>query len=300
MTTPLRAVAAVLAICAGLPVLAQTRCADHVPQARPQNASRDFVGADLDTIQERGWIEFAAYEDFPPWSWEEGGKARGVDVEIGRLIAEELGVEARFTLVVAGENLDADLRNWVWKGPVVGGRVANVMLHVPYDSNFACRVEQVVFTGQYHEEQVAIAYREAAYPDEKPVPAYFRFDTVAVENDSIADFYLTSFPGGQLAGSIRRYPTMQAAMAGLTQGDTMAAMGPLAQLEHGVEAGVAVHTPPLPGFSVGKWTIGLAVHFSHRPLAYAVDDAIAAGLQDGRIAEIFNRYGLTFTPPALR
>ena len=40
------------------------------------------------------------------------------------LIAEDLGVEARFTLVAPGENLEADLRNWVWKGPIVGGRVA--------------------------------------------------------------------------------------------------------------------------------------------------------------------------------
>lgn len=282
------------------PALAETRCSDVVPQARPQNTARDIVGADLDQIQERGWIEFAVYEDFPPWSWEENGKPRGVDIEIGRLIAESLGVEARFNLVAAGENLDADLRNWVWKGPVVGGRVANVMLHVPYDSTYACRVEQVVFTGQYHVEKVAIAYRTDAYPEEKPVPAYFRFDTVAVENDSISDFYLTSFPGGQLGGNIHRYPDMAAAMAGLAAGETKAAMGPLAQLEFGATEGVGVHTPPLPGFGIGNWTVGVAVHFAYRPLAYAVDDAILSGLQDGRIARIFQAHGLTFSAPQLR
>lgn len=282
------------------PALAETRCSDVVPQARPQNTARDIVGADLDQIQERGWIEFAVYEDFPPWSWEENGKPRGVDIEIGRLIAESLGVEAHFNLVAAGENLDADLRNWVWKGPVVGGRVANVMLHVPYDSAYACRVEQVVFTGQYHVEKVAIAYRTDAYPGEKPDPAYFRFDTVAVENDSISDFYLTSFPGGQLGGNIHRYPDMAAAMAGLATGETKAAMGPLAQLEFGTAEGIGVHTPPLPGFGVGSWTVGVAVHFAYRPLAYAVDDAILAGLQDGRIARIFEAHGLTFSAPELR
>ena len=50
----------------------------------------------------------------------------------------------------------------------------------------------MAFTGQYQTEGIAIAYDKAAYPEEKPVPAYFRFDTVAVENDSIADFYLSN------------------------------------------------------------------------------------------------------------
>lgn len=281
---------------------AQARCEDHVPQPKPQNASRDIVGQDLDTIQERGFITFAAYEDFPPWSYEEGGKAKGVDVDIGRLIAQELGVEARFTLVSAGENLDSDLRNWVWKGPLIGGSVANVMLHVPYDSNFACRIEQVVFTGQYHVEQIAIAYRTDAYPeeDDKPIPAYFRYDTVAVENDSIADFYLSSFPGGQLGGNVKRFSTMADAMEALANKETMAAMGPLAQLEAGLKDGLAVHTPPLPGFSVGSWTAGVAVHFAYRPLAYAVEDAIFAAIQDGRMEQIFKDHGLTFRPPEVR
>ncbi|WP_051597882.1 substrate-binding periplasmic protein [Actibacterium atlanticum] len=276
---------------------AQARCEDYVPQPKPQNASRDIVGQDLDTIQDRGFMTFAAYEDYPPWSYTEGGKIVGVDIEIGKLIAEDLGVEARFNLVAPGEDLLTDLRNWIWKGPIVGGAVVNVMLHVPYDSEFACRVEQVVFTGQYHQEQIAIAYRKDDYPDEKPIPAYFRFDTVGVENDSIADFYLSAFPGGQLSGNVTRYPTMTEAMEGLDQGATMAAMGPLAELEFGLTENTDVHTPPLPGFAVGKWTAGVGVHFAYRPLAYAVGDAIYAGLQDGRIEQIFTDFGLTHTPP---
>ena len=273
------------------------RCADHVPQPKPQNASRDIVGTDLDTIQERGWIEFAVYSDFPPYSFMQDGAPRGLDIEIGRLIAEELGVKARFKFANAGENLEADLRNNLWKGPIVGGAVSNVMLRVPYDSEFTCRVEQVVFTGQYASETIAIGYSKAAYPEEKPVPAYFRFDTVAVENDSIADFYLTSLAGGQLNANIRRYPTMAEAMAALAAGDVMAAMGPLAQVEFGANDGIGIHQPPLPGFSVGTWTIGLGVNFRYRPLSYAVDDAIYAALQDGRIARIFDTYGVTHNAP---
>lgn len=272
-------------------------CADFVPQAKPQNASRDIVGQDMDTLQEQGHMLFAVYEDFPPYSWKEGGKARGVDVEIAKIIAADIGVDAQFNFVTADENLDADLRNNIWKGAVIGGRVSNVMMRVPYDSSFKCRVEQVVFTGQYAGERIAIAYDEASYPEDKPVPAYFRFDSVAVENDSIADFYLSGLAGGQLRANIQRFTTMEQAMEALARGDVKAAMGPLTQLEHGVQDGIGVHTPPLPGFSVGQWTLGVAVNFRYRPLSYMVDDAIRYAIEDGRIPQIYSDYGLTWLAP---
>ena len=271
-------------------------CADYVPQEKPQNASRDIVGQELDVLQDQGHMLFAVYENYPPYSWEENGEPRGVDIEIARLIAAELEVDARFNFIAAGENLDADLRNNIWKGALIGGRISNVMMRVPYDSAFKCRIEQVVFTGQYAMESVGIAYDKASYPEDKPVPAYFRFDTVAVENDSISDFYLSSFAGGQLATKMSRYPDMAAAMAALNSGEVMAAMGPLGQLEYGLTAKTDVHQPPLAGFAVSKWTLGVAVNFRYRPLSYAVDDAINYALQDGTIAEIYAKYGLTHQP----
>ncbi len=287
----------IAAVCLAGPALANDPCADHVPQPKPQNAGRDIIGQELDTLIEQGFMHFAVYEDFPPYSWEEAGQPKGVDVEIARLIAQDLGVEARFRFVAAAENLDADLRNNIWRGPLIGGSVSNVMMRVPYDSSFACRAEQVVFTGQYAREKIAIAYEDKAYPDEKPIPAYFRFDTVAVENDSIADFYMSSYAGGQAAENISRFMSMEEAMAALNAGEVKAAMGPLAQLEHGLADGTSVHEPPLVGFSVSSWTVGVAVNFRYRPLSYAVDDAIYAGLTDGRIEAIFKDYGLSFHPP---
>ena len=290
-----------VALLTGLSFVGQARaadpCADYVPQPRPQNAGRDEVGQDLDEIQERGNMLFAVYEDYPPYSWEEAGKPRGVDVDIARLIAKDLGVEAQFNFVAADENLDADLRNNIWKGAAIGGRVSNVMMRVPYNPSFACRVEQVVFTGQYASESIAIAYLKSAYPEEKPVPAYFRFDKVAVENDSISDFYLASFVGGQLAANITRFPNIKLAMDALNAGETKAAMGPRNQLEFGLTAATDIHQPPLAGFAVSKWTLGVAVNFRFRPLSYAVDDAIVSALNDGRIAAIYADYGLTFQPP---
>lgn len=288
-------------VMASVTVASQVRaadpCADYVPQPKPQNVGRDIVGKELDEIQDQGHMLFAVYENFPPYSWQEAGKPMGVDIEIARIIAEDLGVEARFNFVAAGENLDADLRNNIWRGALIGGRIANVMMRVPYDSAFKCRVEQVVFTGQYAGESIAIAYDKATYPEDKPVPAYFRFDTVGVENDSISDFYLSGLAGGQLKNNIRRFQTTGAAMAALQNGEVMAVMGPLGELEHSLSDSVGIHQPPLAGFAVSQWTLGVAVNFRYRPLSYSVDDAINYALQDGRIPAIYEKYGLTHQTP---
>ncbi len=261
-------------------------------------AAAQTPGASYDEIIKRGWISFGVYEDFPPYSWTEGDTHRGTDVELGRLIAEALGVEARFRSVGADENVDDDLRNHVWKGPLIGGGVVNVMLHIPYDRELAIRNELVVLTGLYMTESVAIAYRKAAYPDGAPTPGYFRFHTVGVENDSLADFYLSSLAGGQLIPNMRRFTTPSAAMAALRSGEVSAVMGARAQLEHGVTDGLAVHQPPLPGLAIGQWLVGIAVRHTYRQLSYAVDGAIQAAVEDGRLAAIFERYGLTWRAPS--
>ena len=90
---------------------------------------------------------------------------------------------------------------------------------------------------------------------------------------------------------------MVLAMQALNAGEVMAVTGPLGQLEYGLSDSSDVHQPPLAGFAISKWTVGVAVNFRYRPLSYAVDDAINYALQDGRIARIFEAYGLTHQMP---
>lgn len=265
---------------------------------KPQNTGRDIHGKSLDDLQEQGWMRFAVYSDFPPYSYKKNGKLVGVDIDLARLIAKELQVEARFYEAAAGENVDADLRNHVWKGGIVGGAVSNVMMHIPYNRELVCRNEQVVLGGQYFNEKIAIAYAKHEYEDgSKPTPAYFRFDEVGVENDTLADFYLSGLLGGQLIPKMTRFKNVEEAMIALDAGQVKAVMGPLGQLEHGLTDKLAVHTPPLPGLALGTWTLSVATNFRWRPLGYAVDDAIVAAINDGRMEVIFKKHGLTFTKP---
>lgn len=111
------------------------------------------------------------------------------------------------------------------------------------------------------------------------------------------NFYLSSLARGQLIPNMRRYPTPSAAMAALRSGEVSAVMGARAQLEHGLAEGLALHQPPLPGLAIGQWTVGIAVRHSYRQLGYAVDEAIQAAVEDGRLAAIFERYGLTWQAP---
>ena len=71
------------------PLAVQAACEDQPPEQRLQNTAAQDIGRSLDQIREDGYIEFALYEDYRPWSWEEGGKPTGIDVDIAKLIAED-------------------------------------------------------------------------------------------------------------------------------------------------------------------------------------------------------------------
>lgn len=293
----LRVVVASLAAVLVLSGPALAACADTPPEQRLQNTFPTDIGRSLDQIREDGWIEVALYEDFAPWSWEQDGKIQGIDLDIARLIAADLGVELRPRLVQASETLDADLLNYVYRGAVVGGRVSNLFMHAPYDVEYACRFDQVVFTGIYAEEHLAIAYRAKDYPEKPPVPAVFRYDPVAVENDSISDFYLTGLSQGAANDKIHRLPSIAAAMQALAAGEVMAVMAPRSQIDPLLSDGIQVHEPPFVGLARSKWPLSIALSFQHRPLGYEVDDIIGAAIADGRIPAIFQAHGVTFHPP---
>ncbi|MEZ5823709.1 MAG: transporter substrate-binding domain-containing protein [Geminicoccaceae bacterium] len=197
----------------------------------------------------------------------------------------------------ADENVDDDLRNYVWKGPLIGGSVANVMMHVPFDRELDQRNEFVVLQAPYMVERIAIAFRRDAHPDNPPVPAYFRYDTVGVENDSVADFYLSNIGSGELIANMHRFRDTGEAMAAMKRGEVAAVVGPRAQLQFALDDTLDMHEPPLPGLAIGEWTLGIAVGHNYRQLAGAVEDAISAAMQDRRLTEIFGAYGLTWSAP---
>jgi len=256
-------------------------------------------GDSYDEIIEKGEILFGVYKDFPPYSFHEDGKLKGIDIEVGKLIAEGLKVKAKFRAVGADENVDDDLRNNVWKGHYLGGGVVNVMLHVPYHRELDIRNELVVLTGRYFQERIGLSWRKDRLGD-APNMLMLAGHKLGAELDSLADFYLLGFRGGAMANDVVHFGKPDDAMKALGTGEVSAVAGLLGQLEYGrrhaadvIETG----TPPMPGLRPANWTLGIAIRHNYRQLGYAVDEILYAATTDGRLERIFADFGLTYTAP---
>jgi len=272
-----RVLAAALAVAAAL----------AAPSAAP--------AAPLDTVMERGVLRIAVYRDFPPFSDLVDGRLVGVDVELGRRIAEGLGVKPDIFLLTADETLSDDLRNAVWKGPRLGGSVADVMLHVPYDREFQKLEELSVLFGSYYQEELVVARRQVP-----ATLAQLAGERIGVETDAIADLYLGFAFGGALREGLAHFLTYREMAEALFAGELDAIAGPRSQIEAALgerRDRYAVVAPATPGLMKRSWPLGMAVKEDSRDLAYAVGDLVRAMVEDGTLERLFTEHGLTYTPP---
>ncbi|MEM1187561.1 MAG: transporter substrate-binding domain-containing protein [Pseudomonadota bacterium] len=273
-------------------------------------ASGEVEDRTLDDVVESGFIEIAVYRDFAPYSFEdEEGKAQGLDIAIGQLIAEGLGVEARWLWMTPDESTEDDLRNYVWKGSLLDRRVADVMLRVPYDREYSYAIDgyglpkhdNVVMFGPYHAESWAVARDLEQLGDVRNL-AIFRFQKIGVETDSLPDMFLSGAYGGQLRKNVVHHLRIGDAVDELKTGDLSAVAGMRSQLEWFLRdrpGRFDVDDDGLQAVGRLQWDIGAAVKHTHRQLAYAIEDVIAAAVRDGRMEQLFTDHGITYTVPSL-
>ncbi len=252
-----------------------------------------------DEIIERGTLEIAVYKDFPPFSSRESGQLVGVDIDLGRAIAEKLGVRAVFRELPPGETVADDLRHAIWKGHYLGMPINDLMLHVPTEREFARRNEMVVIFGSYFQEQLVLA-RNTIKTGETPTLAVYRYEKIGVEIDSLPSFFLTAFGGGTLRQNVVHYPGVGAAVEAMLNEEVAAVFAPRSQIE------AALGNPPekyridtvlAPGLAKDRWNLGVAVSIQNRQLGYAIDDILTSMLNNGEIEALFERYGLSYGAP---
>lgn len=257
----------------------------------------------LDDVVDSGKLVVFAYSDYAPYSWEdEEGVAHGIDVEIGRRFGESLGVEVEFLINGADENLDDDLRVYIWKGDLVYHKVADVMMHVPFDREVDARNELAVLSSPYFQEQMAVIFNQAVHPS---VDTFGRFVTnpIAVELDTAGDFFLSGAFRGQLLESVRRGWTFEDAKLLYTSGEVGALMASRAQAEWvafstpDIESKVV--QPPMPGIVRTGWPIGIAVKHDSRDLAYALGDVLTEMRESGDLQALYAKYGVEWLPVEL-
>lgn len=257
----------------------------------------------LAAVKSRGVLEVAMYDAFPPWSYKgEGNRTTGADVDLGKALAEKLGVSFKARLFPADENMGDDLRNNLWKGHYLGGGVADVMLHVAADPQFAAREDKVDFFGAYFHESVSVVYHPAKL-QAFDTPLVLSGHKVGVEIDSISDYYLSGALNGRLRTAAVRKASLVEAVDAFKAGEVDAVMAPRGELQGLLkQAGipdVAFKEQPLVGMFRTTWDVGMAVK---RHEAKTLRDALAKALDElraeGRLAAIFAAHGIDYSAPS--
>lgn len=262
----------------------------------------DDAADPLSAVKGKGSLSVAMYDDFPPYSYKgEGNRLSGVDVDLGKALAEKLGVSFQAKLFTADENMSDDLRNNVWKGHYMGGGVADVMLHVPADPQFAATEDKVDFFGAYFHEVVSVVY----HPDKLEAfenPMALTGHKIGVEVDSISDYYLSGAFNGRLRTSAVRKASLKEAVQALKAGEVDAVMAPRGELQGLLKSegltDLAFKEQQLVGMFRTAWDIGMAVKAEDDK---SLRDALAKALDDlraeGKLAAIFAAHGIDYTAP---
>jgi len=258
----------------------------------------------IDKIRESGLLKIAVYKDFEPWSWrDQTGHVVGIDVELGKLLAEQIGVRAEVTEFLAGDDLGDDLRNMVWRGTLIGQAPCDVMMHVPVDRKLALDNDRVVILGAYYREGFGMVCDRDTTDCEVP-PPQLKGKRLIAEVASIPDLYLSGSFGGVLRGDVRHVATGAEAVAAVARGDADAAVATRAQIEHGISISTGdkralARKGPVPAIANPGWNVGLAVKDDSRDLADKLEEVMADMMAKGRVAEICARFGVQHRDPVI-
>ncbi|GGD68950.1 amino acid ABC transporter substrate-binding protein [Croceicoccus mobilis] len=244
-------------------------------------------------------LRVGLYQKNRPWSWEEDGQVMGIDADIARACADALGVKTDLALFPADEEVSDDLRNVVWRGGLLGFRRCDVMMHVPFDRQFAAQETEVVILAPYYRESFTAACANDAATDCEGVPTQFRGKRLAAEIDSIPDFYLVGSFGGILRPDVGHYTTGYEAVSALGEGKADIAVATRAQVESAMAgnkanggADIVPRQGPLPAMLSPGWDIGIAVREDSRSLGFRLEDLIHGMAESGQLKDIFARHGV--------
>ena len=248
----------------------------------------------LAAVKARGTLTVAVYRDMPPFH----DKGQGIDVDLAAALADALGVKLSLLPVPAGEDMNDDLRNMVWKGHYLGYGPADVMLHVPVEGPLMDANPQVRIFAPYWRDRVMIARDVAQLPHLETL-AQINGKSVAVPGQTLAGWLLIGADGGAYKQQLTTTwkDGVEAAQA-LQRGEVAAAAGLESELECVLGGDARYVITPLPTISNSRngWPVGLAVKKDAADLAAALQAAVDAMVGDKRIAQIFAKGRVTWRP----
>lgn len=250
--------------------------------------------ADWQKIQQSGSLKVAVYNEFAPFSY----AGAGIDIDLAGALANKLGLRLNLLPFPAGENLDDDLRNMVWKGHYLGYGPADLMLHVPVDNRLMATNAQVTIFAPYHVENIRLV-RSAA-----TVPVFDSLDALAgkrigVEKVSVAGMVMLGEGNGRFRDQIKIYPTAIEALEQLKAGQLDAVLANRSEIES-----VMRGAPAFPLHEIGferlprsGWAVGMAVRKGDTEMAKLLQAAMNELKASGELKAIFARHGVQVVSP---
>jgi ABC-type amino acid transport substrate-binding protein len=248
----------------------------------------------LAAIRARGTLVAAIYRDMPPFH----DHGQGIDVDLAAALAQELGVKLSLLPFLAGEDMNDDLRNMVWKGHYLGFGPADVLLHVPVDAPLMEANPQVRIFAPYWRDRVMIARRIDQLPHLETL-AQLNGKTVAVPGQTLAGWLMIGADGGAYKQQLTTTwkDGVEAAQA-LKRGECAAAAGLDSELESVLGGDARFVITPLPTLHNSRdgWAVGLAVKKDSGDLAAALQEVVDRLVADKRMQQMFSKGNVNWRP----
>jgi ABC-type amino acid transport substrate-binding protein len=257
---------------------------------------------DLAKIKATGALKVALYKDNAPFSDGPNAEFAGLDVEIGKALAQELGLKFAPLPFDAGENMNDDLRNMVWRGHYLGYGPGDVMLHVPVDRYLVTNNRQALIFAPYYRQTLVVLHAKNKIDTVNNGDDLLQQPLIA-EGGSGAASALLGYKGGALRERVKIVKSGLDAAQAVLDGSAAAAYVTRAQAEFALhkskrsrsEFGV---TPlALPGMQENGWIIGLAIKNDHKELGQALEASLKKIRERGELQKIFANNGLTLVAP---
>ncbi len=248
--------------------------------------------ADLEKIRTSGKLSVAVYDDFPPFS----GKQGGIDHDVAAAIAAKLGLKLSLIPFPAGENIDDDLRNMVWKGHYLGIGPADVLMHMPVDRSVMQRNDKVEIFAPYYRDTVQLVRNLKTMPDLQGVDS-LQGKKLGAEKVSISAMVLLGEPS--LRESVAIYESGVEAVRRLKAGELDAVVANRAEIESVLKGDPQFEVTDAPFQRLPRkgWVIGLAVKKENTELAQAVQKAVNEMFDSGEMAALFAKHGVRSVRP---
>jgi ABC-type amino acid transport substrate-binding protein len=270
--------------------------------AWPVWAQTDEDGLQYEKIRAAGVLKVAVYKDHAPYSSEVDGQMVGLDVDIARALAAQMGLAASFLPFPAGEDMHADLRWMVERGHYLGMGPADLMMRVPVDRHLMFGNRKVFIFAPYMSER-PVLLRDSQRLDEPRSPDDLQGKPLAAEAGAGLTSLLLGYGNGLLRDQVQLHPTAMAAADAVIRGQAVAAYITRAQAEAAMaRSGASVAHLRLDDLALHHmaargWPIGVAIKASNRPLRLAVEEAMQALQASGKMLEVFRQHRLTLTAP---